>query len=185
MLAVPVTLTTLLPSGLPRRLKSWIEITNLKPQVQVDKIGWTWLCFCLLSLPHAKWNSTQSRSPVTLYPSLSLSPHVCTYVSLNILYVHMNIFAIVLVITIVLRWCGFAKLQNSNYRNEMIWNNFPDNIWCVIFPREGRLWNFGGRGHTKYTNASLTWLRVLEVHGLERKRKAMWKRSTHICFDGH
>ena len=38
-------------------------------------------------------------------------------------------------------------------------------------------------GHTKYTNAYL--LRVLGVHGLEKKRETMWKRSTHICFDGH
>ena len=168
-----MTLTTLLPSALPRRpdLKSWIEITNLKPQVQVDKIGWTWLCFCQLSLPYVKWNSTQSRSTVTLYPSLSLSPHDCTYVSLNILYVHTNILSIVLVIiTVVVSWCGFAKLQNSNYRNEMIWNNFPDNIWFVIFPREGRLWNFG---------------RTHQIHKLERNRETMWKRSTHIYFDGH
>ena len=37
--------------------------------------------------------------------------------------------------------------------------------------------------HTKYTNASL--LRVLGVHGLERNRETIWKRSTHICFDVH
>jgi len=38
-------------------------------------------------------------------------------------------------------------------------------------------------GHTQYTNASL--LRVLGVHGFERNRETIWKRSTHICFDGH
>ena len=56
----------------------------------------------------------------------------------------------------------------------------------VIFPCEGKLWNFGGM-HKTYKTISCWAYWVLEVlvQGLENKGETTWAWSTCICFDGH